>query len=70
MNSWIKTANDCIENGETLVFNNSKSSEYSVQKSLFVGIDEYSEELRNQNWRIPMSLRVIEPGAALRIHSK
>jgi len=70
LNSWIKTANDCIENGETLVFNNSKSSEYSVQKSLFVGIDEYSEELRNQNWRIPMSLRVIEPGAALRIHSK
>jgi hypothetical protein len=53
-----------------LVFNNKASNASRPQVQLYVEVDEYEENVHSERWRIPMSLRVIEPGAALKIKLK
>ena len=67
---WLNKARVCKDNEELLVFNNEKSSSTHIQKSLYTAIDEYLSPETNEFWRVPMSLRVIEPSAAIKIYSK
>jgi len=57
---------DEISNNSQLVFSRAVPS----QEQLYVDIDEYDENINREKWKIPMSLRVIEPSAGLKIKQK
>jgi len=52
------------------VFNNKAQKSNQPQEQLYVDIDEYEGNIHSEKWQIPMSLRVIEPEAAIKINSK
>jgi hypothetical protein len=54
-----------------LVFNNKKNAPNQArsQEQLYVDIEEYEGNIHSDKWQVPMSLRVIEPEAAIRINS-
>jgi hypothetical protein len=56
--------------GKNIVFNNKDKKKGSNQEQLYVAIEEYEENIHSSKWIIPMSLRVIEPEAALKIELK
>ena len=55
------------ENGKVLVFNDARNTEKIRQEQLYVDIDEYEDNIHSEKWKIPLSLRVIEPEAAIHI---
>ena len=65
---WITQSNKTTVDNKDLVFNNARFK--SNQEQLYVNIDEYAGNIHSNKWRIPMSLRVIDPAAAIKIHSK
>lgn len=67
---WKKRSNE-LDNNTDLVFNNKKngSNQTRKQEQLYVDIEEYEENIHSDKWQIPMSLRVIEPEAAIKINS-
>ncbi len=73
INRWI---NEAIDEWKSFVLDISdkKQKVFSravrSQEQLYVNIDEYSENVHRDKWRIPMSLRVIEPSSGLRIRQK
>jgi hypothetical protein len=53
-----------------LVFTNKKngSNQKRKQEQLYVNIEEYEKNIHSKKWQVPMSLRVIEPEAAIKIY--
>ncbi|WP_379953102.1 helicase-related protein [Dokdonia sp. R78006] len=76
--SWIKNAFDEwkelaskeIADGKTFVFSNKSKRTNANQEQLYVELDAYVDDIHSEKWQIPMSLRVIESEAAIKINSK
>jgi len=69
LNEWKEIASKEIADGNKFVFNNKSHRAQIPQKQLYVEIDAYNNDDSIKKWQIPMSLRVIEPEAAIRIHT-
>jgi len=75
---WIQEAfeewraiSDELDATTDLVFNNKKNLPNQIrrQEQLYVDIEEYEGNIHSKKWQVPMSLRVIEPEAAIKINS-
>lgn len=66
---WKEEAIQSDIDGRTLVFNNKSLRARVPQEQLYVDIDEYEGNIHSKKWQIPMSLRVIEPSAAIKINT-
>lgn len=72
---WIKEAVEDWKNrsenvqigGKVLVFKDATMNARIPQEQLYVDIDEYENNIHSEKWRMPLSLRVIEPEAAIHI---
>lgn len=66
-----KKINDDLDNETDLVFNRAinRANQRRRQKQLYVEIDAYEGTIHSKKWQVPMSLRVIEPEAAIKINS-
>jgi hypothetical protein len=66
-----KTLSDELDTTTDLVFNNKKNlpNQTRKQEQLYVDIEEYEGNIHSEKWQVPMSLRVIEPEAAIKINS-
>jgi hypothetical protein len=69
INDWRELSNATLSEKKTLVFNNKSSKATPSQEQLYVEIEEYEGNIHSRKWQVPMSLRVIEPEAALKIKS-
>jgi hypothetical protein len=67
---WQRYSNDVLLASRSLVFTDKAPKSKIQQEQLYVDIDEYDSNMHSSRWKIPMSLRVIEPGAAIKIKSK
>jgi hypothetical protein len=69
-NDWKKLSNE-LDSNTDLVFNNKKKlpNQSRNQEQLYVDIEEYRDNIHSDKWQVPMSLRVIEPEAAIKINS-
>jgi hypothetical protein len=69
-NDWKKLSHE-LDNNTDLVFNNKKNglNQTRKQEQLYVDIEEYEGNIHSEKWQVPMSLRVIEPEAAIKINS-
>ena len=66
-----KTLNKGLDPTTDLFFNNKKNmtNQKRKQEQLYVDIEEYEGNIHSKKWQVPMSLRVIEPEAAIKINS-
>lgn len=69
LHEWSDIAKETFEDHKTLVFKNKRKAN-PPQEQLYVDIEEYQENIHSEKWQIPMSLRVIEPEAILKIKLK
>jgi hypothetical protein len=67
---WKELASKEIANGKTFVFNNKSKKTNVNQEQLYVELDAYEGAIHSKKWQIPMSLRVIESEAAIKINLK
>jgi len=60
-----------LDSSTDLVFNRKKNgaNQARKQEQLYVDIEEYEGNIHSKKWQVPMSLRVIEPEAAIKINS-
>lgn len=60
-----------LERETVLMFNNKRNTQNQKtrQEQLYVNIEEYEGNIHSKKWQVPMSLRVIEPEAAIKINS-
>ena len=68
-NDWKKESDEIILNNKEFVFNNKKNKKDIIVEQLYVDIEEYEDNIHSKKWQVPMSLRVIEPEAAIKINS-
>lgn len=70
INEWTDL-NESLDNQTDLVFNRATNTtrQRRRQEQLYVDIDAYDGNIHSKKWQVPMSLRVIEPEAALKINS-
>lgn len=75
---WIEEAlcdwkdrKDGLDGQTDLVFSRAtnRANQQRRQKQLYVNIDAYENTIHSKKWQVPMSLRVIEPEAAIKINS-
>ena len=75
---WIKEAlydwknrEDSLDDQTDLVFSRAtnRANQQRRQEQLYVDIDAYENKIYSKKWQVPMSLRVIEPEAAIKIKS-
>lgn len=66
---WKKESNKNLADNKTFVFNNKSARSTPPQEQLYVDIEEYEGNIHSKKWQVPMSLRVIEPEAAIKINS-
>jgi hypothetical protein len=66
---WKEESNKVLADNKTLVFNNKSARSNPPQEQLYVDIEEYEGNIHSKKWQVPMSLRVIEPEAAIKINS-
>jgi len=64
LNEW-KNRETELDDQTELVFTRARNN----QKQLYVDIDAYEGSIHSKKWQVPMSLRVIEPEAAIKINS-
>lgn len=69
INEWKEKSNKVQSENKDFVFNNKSNRSNPPQEQLYVDIDEYEGNIYSKKWQIPMSLRVIEPEAAIKIYS-
>jgi hypothetical protein len=69
IDEWQQEKVVALEAGFDLVFNN-KGRNGNPQKQLYVDMDEYSGNIHSELWRIPQSLRVVDPEAVIHIEPK
>jgi hypothetical protein len=65
---WKDESDRALLENKTLVFNNKSLKTTPVQEQLYVDIEEYKDNIRSKKWQIPMSLRVIEQEASIKIN--
>ncbi|GGH72354.1 hypothetical protein HNQ91_003421 [Filimonas zeae] len=72
LNEWLTEAKKASDAKETLVFNNKAQQTRGdkPQRQLYVDIDEYQDNVETELWRIPQSLRVVDPEAVIHINPK
>ncbi|MBD0831300.1 helicase-related protein [Aestuariibaculum sediminum] len=68
-NEWKEESNKNLAQNKRFVFNNKSAKSIPPQEQLYVDIEEYEGNIHSKKWQIPMSLRVIEPEAAIKINS-
>jgi hypothetical protein len=66
---WRVESNKVLSDNKTFVFNNKSARTTPPQEQLYVDIEEYEGNVHSKKWQVPMSLRVIEPEAAIKINS-
>ncbi len=66
---WKAESNKTLAENKTFVFNNKSERSAIPQEQLYVDIEEYEGKIHSKKWQVPMSLRVIEPEAAIKINS-
>lgn len=66
---WKEESNKALGDNKTFVFNNKSARSIPPQEQLYVEIEEYEGNIHSKKWQVPMSLRVIEPEAAIKINS-
>lgn len=66
---WKEESNKVLSDNKTFVFNNKAINTTPSQEQLYVDIEEYEGNIHSKKWQVPMSLRVIEPEAAIKINS-
>ena len=66
---WKEESNRNLAANKTFVFNNKSARSTPPQEQLYVDIEEYEGNIHSKKWQVPMSLRVIEPEAAIKINS-
>jgi hypothetical protein len=66
---WREESNKVLVDNKTFVFNNKSARSIPPQEQLYVDIEEYEGNIHSEKWQVPMSLRVIEPEAAIKINS-
>lgn len=66
---WQEESNKILADNKTFVFNNKSARSTPPQEQLYVDIEEYEGNIHSKKWQVPMSLRVIEPEAAIKINS-
>ena len=66
---WKEESNKNLADNKTFVFNNKSAKSTPPQEQLYVDIEEYEGNIHSKKWQVPMSLRVIEPEAAIKINS-
>lgn len=66
---WKEESNKILAENKTFVFNNKSARSTPPQEQLYVDIEEYEGNIHSKKWQVPMSLRVIEPEAAIKINS-
>lgn len=66
---WNEESNKVLADNKTFVFNNKSARSNPPQEQLYIDIEEYEGNIHSKKWQIPMSLRVIEPEAAIKINS-
>ncbi len=66
---WKEESDKNLANNKTFVFNNKSARSTPPQEQLYVDIEEYEGNIHSKKWQVPMSLRVIEPEAAIKINS-
>lgn len=67
---WKDECNRVLAEDKGFVFNNKSSKATPPQEQLYVNIEEYEGNIHSKKWQVPMSLRVIEPEAAISISPK
>lgn len=67
-NEWKAESNKHLADNKEFVFNNKKSKKDTVVEQLYVDIEEYEGNIHSKKWQVPMSLRVIEQEAAIKIN--
>jgi hypothetical protein len=70
LDEWKEECNITLADNKRFVFNNKSKTSVPPQEQLYVDIEEYEGNIHSKKWQVPMSLRVIEPEAAIRIISK
>lgn len=66
---WKNEANRILHDKKTFVFNNKSAKSIPPQEQLYVDIEEYEGNIHSKKWQVPMSLRVIESEAAIKINA-
>ncbi len=66
---WKEESNKVLSENKTFVFNNKSVRTTPPQEQLYVDVEEYEGNIHSKKWQVPMSLRVIEPEAAIKINS-
>ncbi|HML66462.1 MAG TPA: helicase-related protein [Dysgonomonas sp.] len=66
---WKEESNKVLSENKDFVFNNKSPHSTPPQEQLYVDIEEYEGNIHSEKWQVPMSLRVIEPEAAIKINS-
>lgn len=66
---WREESNKVMADNKTFVFNNKSAKSNPPQEQLYVDIEEYEGNIHSKKWQVPMSLRVIDPEAAIKINS-
>jgi hypothetical protein len=69
LEEWKEEANKVIAERKDFVFNKYTRGS-RPQEQLYVNIDEYEGNIHSEKWQVPLSLRVIEPEAAIKINPK
>ena len=67
---WKTEASKALADNKTFVFCNKSKRTNANQEQLYVELDAYEGDIHSKKWQIPMSLRVIESEAAIKINSK
>ena len=70
LKEWKDESNKTLAEGKGFVFNRKSLRTSPPEEQLYVDIEEYEGNIHSKKWQIPMSLRVIEPEAAIKINSK
>jgi hypothetical protein len=65
---WREVSNKTLADNKNFVFNNKAVNAKVPQEQLYVDIEEYQGNIHSKKWQIPMSLRVIESEAAIKIN--
>jgi hypothetical protein len=66
---WKNESDKNLADNKSFVFNNKSTRSTPPQEQLYVDIEEYEGHIHSKKWQVPMSLRVIEPEAAIKINS-
>lgn len=70
LSDWGKRVEE-LDDQTDLVFSRAtnRANQQRRQEQLYVDIDAYENTIHSKKWQVPMSLRVIEPEAAIKINS-